>query len=560
MKYRIFKRLSILMAIVLVSVNFSVVAVDAAKPEKTAPIIDIAEGYSMSYDVFVGDSVEFNVSVTADSIRKLTWIYSDNLERTNLNYKTGEATFIFTSSVVEVISESIIVTDANGQGELVLNFSVLEASNHPPLINVEMSNLDVTTDEDAVTGGAIVADDLDEDVPEYSITTGAVKGTATINKDTGVFSYTPYLNENGTDQFGVEVSDGKGGTDSATVHITINAVDDPPEAVDDPDEETTVGVAVGIDVLTNDTDIDGGPMTIDSIANEVGGTASHDGTTVTFTPTAGAGEPAGFDYMLNGGSTAHVSVTITAAPTGPITYVALGDSIPYGQYYTSVWNYLFGGTDTDSYVEQFARYLGDSVGEVDFHDESVSGYHASEVLTQIGQISDLIEEADVITLSVGANDIMDAAPRGWGGLDKYNIEWSVADTGRDNFESYWPQVIDAVENLNPDVTLMVMTIYNPYRLSDSYYEQVEEYFSSTSAGDYGLNHIIEEFMVLDNSDYGDIVVDGFDYRVVDIHQLFVDEDPDSHSYTRFYESFCDPHPLQIFQNRIYEEHVESFGL
>ena len=44
-----------------------------------------------------------------------------------------------------------------------------------------------------------------------------------------------------------------------------------------------------------------------------------------------------------------VTITVTPVVTGnnpTIAYLALGDSIPYGRYYTSSWNYLFGGTDT----------------------------------------------------------------------------------------------------------------------------------------------------------------------------------------------------------------------
>lgn len=52
--------------------------------------------------------------------------------------------------------------------------------------------------------------------------------------------------------------------------------------------------------------------------------------------------------------------------------------------------------------------------------------------------------ADVITLCVGANDIMDAAGRGFSGLQKYDIDWAVADAGRNNFERDWPSTFTTV--------------------------------------------------------------------------------------------------------------------
>ncbi|MGM0397336.1 MAG: SGNH/GDSL hydrolase family protein, partial [Bacillota bacterium] len=236
----------------------------------------------------------------------------------------------------------------------------------------------------------------------------------------------------------------------------------------------------------------------------------------------------------------------------------LGDSIPSGTYYRSLWDYLGGGTDTYSYVEQFADYLNVESGN--FIDASISGNNTVDVFNQIDQMSATISEADVITLCVGANDIMDAASRGWSGLNKYDIDWNVADQGRANFELYWPQVIDGIEELNPDVTLIVMTIYNPYRITDDYYDLVDPYFSGDQ-GDFGLNHIIEFTMDLDNSGSlwaKDLIADNFNYNVVDIYDAF-NSNPDKDSLTGFYDSFCDPHPNQSGQNFIFEEHVDVFG-
>ena len=58
--------------------------------------------------------------------------------------------------------------------------------------------------------------------------------------------------------------------------MTVTCVDDPPVAVDD-----TATVDRGrprppaVDVLANDTDIDGGPMTIASVTQPADGTVGH---------------------------------------------------------------------------------------------------------------------------------------------------------------------------------------------------------------------------------------------------------------------------------------------
>ena len=277
---------------------------------------------------------------------------------------------------------------------------------------------------------------------------------------------------------------------------------------------------------------------------------------MTFTPTQDFVGTGSFQYSLNGGSTALVTVTITGSEPQPLKYVALGDSIPYGYYYTSLINYWGGGTDTDSYVEQLARSVG--VASVDFFDASVSGYNTVEVFNQIDSISAQISAADVITLCVGANDIMDAAGRSFTGLLKYDINWTVAAAGRDSFEFYWPKVIDKIEFLNPDVTLVVMTIYNPYRLTDTFYNQVDPYFSASSETDLGLNYIIRNTMSMDNSAWGDLLPEDFDYRVADVYTAF-NTHTNKDSLTGFYRSFCDPHPNQLGQTVIFNEHLKLMG-
>ena len=69
----------------------------------------------------------------------------------------------------------------------------------------------------------------------------------------------PNLDYNGPDAFTYQVSDGNGGTATATVNLTVNAVNDDPVAVDDAyatDEDTPLVVAAP-GVLANDTDVDG---------------------------------------------------------------------------------------------------------------------------------------------------------------------------------------------------------------------------------------------------------------------------------------------------------------
>ena len=88
-------------------------------------------------------------------------------------------------------------------------------------------------------------------------------GILNVNND-GTLTYTPNNNYNGEDSFTYTVEDTEGlVSNTATVNITVNAVNDKTVAVNDTvitDEDT----AVTINILDNDNDIDS-ELSIESI-------------------------------------------------------------------------------------------------------------------------------------------------------------------------------------------------------------------------------------------------------------------------------------------------------
>ncbi|MBS0495873.1 MAG: tandem-95 repeat protein, partial [Proteobacteria bacterium] len=89
-------------------------------------------------------------------------------------------------------------------------------------------NYSFSTNEDQLHSGTLpAASDADGDTVTYALGTGASHGSATVNGD-GSFSYTPTLDFSGADSFAYTVSDGKGGSNTYTVSITVTAVNDAP--------------------------------------------------------------------------------------------------------------------------------------------------------------------------------------------------------------------------------------------------------------------------------------------------------------------------------------------
>ena len=62
-----------------------------------------------------------------------------------------------------------------------------------------------------------------------TLATQATNGKATVNAD-GSYSYVPNANFHGTDAFTYSVSDDKGGSNTYTVSLTVNSVNDLPVA------------------------------------------------------------------------------------------------------------------------------------------------------------------------------------------------------------------------------------------------------------------------------------------------------------------------------------------
>ncbi|AKS41561.1 tandem-95 repeat protein [Wenzhouxiangella marina] len=161
----------------------------------------------------------------------------------------------------------------------------------------------------------------------------------------GNLSYTPAPNASGTSTFDVAVQDdggtANGGTDTSPVQtftITVNPLDDAPLAVDDTATVNEDDSAQAIDVLANDVDIDGGPISIAMATQPANGTVViiGGGSGLTYQPDPDAcndGSPTDdFSYTLApGGSTATVAVTVVCVNDPPtVSFPTAGASFDAG--------------------------------------------------------------------------------------------------------------------------------------------------------------------------------------------------------------------------------------
>ena len=155
----------------------------------------------------------------------------------------------------------------------------VSAVNDPPLAADDTASVS----EDASVDISVLANDSDPDGDPLSITgvTAPANGQAEI-KDT-MITYIPKQDYHGSDTFAYTVDDGRGGTATAEVGVSISPVNDPPQA-GDVSASTSENTAVDIPVLNNDVDIDGDALTVASVTQPEHGTAQVSDTQVTYTP------------------------------------------------------------------------------------------------------------------------------------------------------------------------------------------------------------------------------------------------------------------------------------
>ncbi len=199
-----------------------------------------------------------------------------------------------------------------------------------------------TTNEDAVLSIAapgVLSNDTDVDGNSLTaaLMSGASHGTLTLNAN-GSFVYTPTVNYNGSDSFTYRANDGAANSNVATVNLTVNSVNDAPVAVND-SYSTNEDVAVTIaapGVLSNDTDVEGNPLTAVVNSGPTHGTLTLNvNGSFVYTPTANYTGSDSFTYRANDGTansnTATVSLTIHAVNDAPVamndSYVTTEDAV-----------------------------------------------------------------------------------------------------------------------------------------------------------------------------------------------------------------------------------------
>ena len=190
------------------------------------------------------------------------------------------------------------------------------AANTMPVARADVA----TVDEEESVVVAVLSNDFDPDRdPLTLIGAGATSNARLVINADRTITYDPHYNFYGTDTFRYRISDNRGGVASGEVEVTVRPLPDPPRPTPD-SAVTSMGTPVVIDVLANDVDPDGEPLTVVQASWPSHGRAWNNGDgTVTYTPDAAYTGVDGFTYTITDGSlyaagTARIQIVGSNAP------------------------------------------------------------------------------------------------------------------------------------------------------------------------------------------------------------------------------------------------------
>ena len=238
------------------------------------------------------------------------------------------------------------------------------------------------------------------------------KGTVSLSNN--IATYTPTLNENGTDTFTYKLSN----SNTATATITINPVNDPPVAVADAYSVLEDSGLNSLNLVLNDTDIDTATstLTLTSVTTSGSGTVAinADNKSVDYTPANNFNGTETITYTVSDGSlsdnTGVLTITVTPVNDPPVA-VADAYSVLEDSGLNSL-NLVLNDTDIDTATSTLTltsvTTSGSGTVAINADNKSVdytpaNNFNGTETITYTVSDGSLSDNTGVLTITVLPN-------------------------------------------------------------------------------------------------------------------------------------------------------------
>lgn len=286
--------------------NFSVAGTDGAVPQITG-----------------------QTELSVDEDNSLTVQLTDLMVSDSDNNYPADFTMMLSAGNNYSVDGHVVTPNTNFNGSLTVPAKVNDGSNDSNTFNLSIT-VNAVNDAPVITATGVLSTDEDMAI---DITLDALSITDPDNSNNDMTlmlsegdnyslsgnMVTPAQDFNGSLTVMAKVNDGQADSNEVALSITVNAVNDSPVAMD---ESYTVGqdsTGNALDLLANDTDVDGDTLEITNATASGSGTVEITSSGVNYTPASGFFGSETISYTVsdgNGGTAeASAAVTVTQTPT-----------------------------------------------------------------------------------------------------------------------------------------------------------------------------------------------------------------------------------------------------
>ena len=320
------------------------VSITVTAPENAAPVA-VTDVESVAEDSFVLVRVLSNDSDADGDALSITGLLDGPangtavIENGQIRY-TPNANFNGTDQFIYTVSDG----DLSDSG--IVNITVTPVNDAP-----DAAGDSASTGFETPVLVDVLGNDTDVDAGDSLVIFGFTDGAnGTVTEVEGQLQYDPNPGFSGTDTFTYTVRDGNGGTDTASVSVTVGAAQNTAPVAADDVASVAEDSAVVVDVLSNDQDADGDGLRISGVGDPANGTVVIEEGQIRYTPNADFNGTDLFTYTITDGqesSTASVSVRVSPVNDAPTVSAVVRDIIDLEFDPSTPVDLLHGAFDVD---------------------------------------------------------------------------------------------------------------------------------------------------------------------------------------------------------------------
>ncbi|TMO84805.1 Ig-like domain-containing protein, partial [Pseudoalteromonas spongiae] len=335
-----------------ISISVSDGALSAALPAFNIEVLDVNDAPTISGSpvTSVGEGKAYSFTPIASDVDGDTLTFSITNKPSWATFNTSSGTLSGIPSASDIgITSGIIISVSDGALSAALpafNIEVLNVNEAPVL-----EGQNVSVDEDSSLTISLNAQDADNDELTFEVISEPLFGQVSMVGSSVV--YTPNADYFGQDQFSVIANDGELASEPAVVIVDIKSVNDAPIAADDAFTQTYSDTMLyTLDVLANDSDVDGDVLRVMAVSADIGSVTIVDNQLV-YQAIMGGPEQVNLSYTLvDQGeeiAKANVVLTITDQITDQLPIINVPDTVSVNAtgLYTKVNIGIATAEDTD---------------------------------------------------------------------------------------------------------------------------------------------------------------------------------------------------------------------